>query len=196
MCFYCSQLLLEEKDLEDIKKRCKSSTNRLNRVLKMSDTIKECNIEKDKGGCGHKQPKFTKSGLRIQIEYMDENNLDTGRDRKQFLQPDEALKVLERIKDEDCEYLGFNAKVSRPEYMIIKNLAVAPPPVRPSVAMTNTMRSEDDLTYAYQKIIQTNNALQTQISKGANQTTINELRANLQYYVATLMDNEIQGQPT
>ena len=91
--------------------------------------------------------------------------------------------MLERIKDEDCEYLGFNAKVSRPEYMIIKNLSLSPLPVRPSVAMTNTMRSEDDLTYAYQKIIQTNNALQTQISKGANQTTINELRGNLQYYV-------------
>lgn len=75
--------------------------------------------------------------------------------------------------------------------MIIKNLAVAPPPVRPSVAMSNTMRSEDDLTYAYQKIIQTNNQLQTQISRGANLTVINELRQNLQYYVATLMDNEI-----
>ena len=80
--------------------------------------------------------------------------------------------------------------------MIIKNLAVAPPPVRPSVSMTNTMRSEDDLTYAYQQILKINNNLQTNIQKGANQTTINELRTSLQYYVATLMDNEIQGQPT
>ena len=93
--------------------------------------------------------------------------------------------MLERIKDEDWKCLGFNAKVSRPEYMIIKNLAVAPLPVRPSVAMTNTMRSEDDLTYAYQKIIKTNNALQTEISKGANKTTINELRGNLQYFFDT-----------
>ena len=38
---------------------------------------------------------------------------------------------------------------SRPENMIIKNLAVAPPPVRPSVMMSSTNRSEDDLTYAY-----------------------------------------------
>jgi DNA-directed RNA polymerase beta' subunit len=45
--------------------------------------------------------------------------------------------------------MGFDPKVTRPEYMIIRNLAVAPPPVRPSVSMTNTMRSEDDLTYAY-----------------------------------------------
>lgn len=97
-----------------------------------------------------------------------DDQYDPGRDKKQFLQPDEALKVLERIKDEDCDLMGLKPQISRPENMIIKNLAVAPPPVRPSVAMTNTMRSEDDLTYAYQKIIQTNNNLQTQIQKGAN----------------------------
>lgn len=44
--------------------------------------------------------------------------------------------------------MGFRLE-SRPENMIIKNLAVAPPPVRPSVAMSGTNRSEDDLTYAY-----------------------------------------------
>ena len=41
--------------------------------------------------------------------------------------------------------------------MIIKNLTVAPPPVRPNVIMSSSNRSEDDLTYSYQKIIQTNN---------------------------------------
>jgi DNA-directed RNA polymerase II subunit RPB1 len=75
------------------------------------------------------------------------------------LYPDDALKILERISNEDCELMGFKPALSRPEFMIIKNLAVAPPPVRPSVAMTNTLRSEDDLTYAYQKIIQSNNLL-------------------------------------
>lgn len=66
-----------------------------------------------------------------------------------MLYPDETLKVLERISNEDCVMMGFKPQISRPENMIIKNLAVAPPPVRPSVSMTNTLRSEDDLTYAY-----------------------------------------------
>lgn len=125
-----------------------------------------------------------------------DDQIDPGRDRKQFLQADEAHKVLERIDEESCILMGFNPKISRPENMIIKNLAVAPPPVRPSVSMGNSMRSEDDLTYCYIKILQTNIALQTQIQKGANLTTINVLRDSLQYYVATVMDNEIQGQPT
>ncbi len=92
--------------------------------------------------------------------------------------------------------MGFDHTNTKPEYCIIKNLAVAPPPVRPSVAMTSSMRSEDDLTYAYQKILQYNNLLASSMQRGANQTQINELRTNLQYYVASLMDNEIQGQPT
>ena len=87
--------------------------------------------------------------------------------------------------------MGFNPVISHPINMIIRNLAVAPPPVRPSVAMSSSMRAEDDLTYAYQKILQFNNDLKDQISRGANQAAIDGIRQVLQYYVATLMDNEI-----
>lgn len=89
------------------------------------------------------------------VEHQDPN-FDEAKDRKQILQPDEALKIFEKISNEECELLGFKSSLTRPEYMIIKNLAVAPPPVRPSVSMTNTLRSEDDLTFAYQKILQSN----------------------------------------
>lgn len=73
--------------------------------------------------------------------------------------------------------------------MIMKRLLVAPPPVRPSVTMGSSMKCEDDLTYAYQMILKANNYMAMQISKGANTTTVNDLRRNLQFYVATLMDN-------
>jgi DNA-directed RNA polymerase beta' subunit len=45
--------------------------------------------------------------------------------------------------------------------------------------MSSTNRSEDDLTYAYQQILKTNNQLQGHLDKGANQTTINQLRDSL-----------------
>lgn len=61
--------------------------------------------------------------------------------------------------------------------------------------MSSTMRSEDDLTYAYQQIVKMNLILKEQREKGSNQTIVNELRASLQYFVATLMDNKIAGQP-
>lgn len=89
--------------------------------------------------------------------------------------------------------MGLNPEMGRPDWAIIRNLAVAPPPVRPSVAMSSTSRSEDDLTYAYQQVLKMNILLKEQIEKGANQTIINELRVSLQYFVATLMDNQIAG---
>ena len=55
------------------------------------------------------------------------------------------------------------------------------------------MRAEDDLTYCYQAVIKNNNFLKAQIEKGGNQTTINELTQCLQFYVCTLMDNNIAG---
>ena len=71
------------------------------------------------------------------------------------------MTVFEKISREDCQVLGFDAENSRPDNMIIKNLAVAPPPVRPSVAMSGSNRSEDDLTYAYQQILKINVQLLT-----------------------------------
>ena len=123
---------------------------------------------------------------------MDEN-FDQTKDRKGELSADEAYQVLRKIKDEDLSLMGFNQYHGRPEWMIIKNLPVAPPPVRPSVAMPSGHRSEDDLTYAYQQIIKVNNMLKIQIHKGTNQTTINEIISNLQFFVATLMDNDLCG---
>lgn len=92
--------------------------------------------------------------------------------------------------------MGLDKQRCDPAFMIIENLAVAPPPVRPSVAMTNTMRSEDDLTYAYKMVIKQNNEIRRNMKSESNETTIRQLRAVLQFYVATVMDNEISGQPT
>ena len=80
--------------------------------------------------------------------------------------------------------------------MIIEDLAVAPPPVRPSVAMTNSMRSEDDLTVQYKHIIKMNNEIKRATEAGNNETSIKELRNVLQFCVATVMDNDIQGTGT
>ena len=130
------------------------------------------------GGCGYRQPKFASKGLQIFIEHRDEN-FDLTRDRKEVLWPDQALKVLQKVTDEDCALMGLNPQVGRPDWAIIRNLAVAPPPVRPSVAMSSTSRSEDDLTYAYQQVLKMNILLREQLDKGANQTIVNELRVSL-----------------
>ena len=142
-------------------------------------------FENEDGGCGARQPKITKKSLSILIEQYDENDGRTRPDMKKNLQAEEAFKVLQKITPQDAEVLG----IKNPENLIIRRLAVAPPAVRPSVQMGSTMRCEDDLTYSYQAIIKNNNFLKSQIERGGNQTTINELTNCLQYFVCTLMDN-------
>jgi DNA-directed RNA polymerase II subunit RPB1 len=77
--------------------------------------------------------------------------------------------------------------------MILTFLAVCPPQVRPSVAFDATLRSEDDLTFQYAQILKANNLLKKQEEQGAAGHIINETAALLQFYVATLINNELSS---
>ena len=92
--------------------------------------------------------------------------------------------------------LGLHKQRSNPSNMIIEKLAVAPPPVRPSVCMTNSMRSEDDLTVAYKQIIKQNNEIRRLIESGNTDQSIKDARNVLQFFTASVMDNDIQGSAT
>lgn len=199
VCFNCSQLLVA-RDKESLQYKflttCRNSKTRFNYVyreaMKLSNSQMRC--DQRHGGCGYVQPKLSVQGLGIKVEYLDEN-FDQTKDRKQMLSAEEAYQVLRRIKSEDLAMMGFDKSLGRPEWMLVKNLVVAPPSVRPSVQMPSMLRSEDDLTYAYQQILKMNNQLRLQIEKGTNASTLNEITSVLQYFVATLMDNDICGQP-
>lgn len=52
------------------------------------------------------------------------------------------LSVLKRVSDEDCQLLGLDPKYARPDWMILQVLPIPPPPVRPSVMMDTSSRSE------------------------------------------------------
>ena len=54
-------------------------------------------------------------------------------DSKVVMKAEEAREVLAKILDDDLRLMGMDPKESRPEWMIIEVLCVAPPPVRPSV---------------------------------------------------------------
>ena len=93
--------------------------------------------------------KYTKGPLRIDYEILDPSTVRPGNDAKQTMWPEEAQRILSNISAEHLKKMGLDKTNANPANMIIENLAVAPPPVRPSVQMTNNSRSEDDLTIAY-----------------------------------------------
>jgi DNA-directed RNA polymerase II subunit RPB1 len=77
--------------------------------------------------------------------------------------------------------------------MICQVLAVPPPAVRPSVKHDSQQRSEDDISHIIVNIIKANKTLQEKISQNVSAGVIDDWTMMLQYYVATLVDNNIPG---
>ena len=181
VCFYCSRIRASCKSVR-VDKESKYRLNFVWSVCKNRSVCEECN---------NKQPLIKKEGLML-FAYMKGDESSEG---KVMLNGEKVHNIFKKICDEDLVLLGFNTMYSRPEYMILTVLLVAPPPVRPSIIMEGVLRGEDDLTYKYSDIIKSNQNLKKYEEEGAPAHIIRDYEQLVQFHVATLMDNEISGQP-
>ncbi|XP_078177749.1 DNA-directed RNA polymerase II subunit RPB1-like [Carex rostrata] len=219
VCFNCSKILADEDDTRFKQAlKIRNPKNRLKRIYDACKSKKRCAggddidvqkeqdgdepVKKSRGGCGAQQPNITVDGMKMVAEFKapkrksDENEqLPEPVERKQSLSADRVLNVLKRISDEDCLLLGLNPKYARPDWMILQVLPIPPPPVRPSVMMDTSARSEDDLTHQLAMIIRHNENLRKQERNGAPAHIITEFAQLLQFHIATYFDNELPGQP-
>ncbi|KAI1844588.1 hypothetical protein JX265_001573 [Neoarthrinium moseri] len=150
------------------------------------------------GGCGNDQPKIRQTALQLWSMFESKDDDGNKVKDKRLLTPEMALNILKRISDDDLVDMGLNTDYARPEWMVITVLPVPPPPVRPSISMDGTatgMRNEDDLTYKLGDIIRANGNVRQAIQEGSPAHIASEFEQLLQYHVATLMDNDIAGQP-
>ncbi|RWR79266.1 DNA-directed RNA polymerase II subunit 1 [Cinnamomum micranthum f. kanehirae] len=235
VCFNCSKLLADEDD-HKFKQALKvrNPKHRLRRFLDACKNKQQCEssvdmdvkgqeseepVKKRQGGCGAQVPKLTIEGMKMIAEYKstkkkneDQESLPEPAERKQQLSAERVLSILKRISDEDCLVLGLNPKYGRPDWMILQVLPIPPPPVRPSVMMDTSSRSEasffsaamlfqfpeifsDDLTHQLAMIIRHNENLRKQERNGAPAHIISEFAQLLQFHIATYFDNELPGQP-
>ncbi|KAM7261225.1 hypothetical protein ACFE04_026700 [Oxalis oulophora] len=219
VCFNCSKILADE-DEPKFKQamKVKNPKHRLKKILDACKNKTKCTggdeidgqgeedlekpPKKSRGGCGSQQPKISIEGMKMIMEYKsqrkkndDENQLPEPAERKKTLAAEQVLEVLTRISDEDCDTLGLNPKYARPDWMILQVLPIPPPPVRPSVMMDTSSRSEDDLTHQLAMIIRHNENLRKQERNGTAAHVISEYAQLLQFHVATYFDNELPGQP-
>ncbi len=111
------------------------------------------------------------------------------------ISPIEARARLEKISDDDAIILGFNPKVSRPEWMILKILSIPPVTMRPSITLETGERSEDDLTHKLGDIVRINQRLFENINAGAPEMIIEDLWDLLQYHITTYFDNTVSSIP-
>ena len=178
--------------------RIRNPERRLRALTSVCQSKRECEHT------GAPQPTYRlESGtLKIMAEFpkpkaseADEGSALDAAEQKQEITPSRALDILKRISDEDCDALGFHPKYSRPDWMILTVLPVPPPPVRPSVQMDSSARSEDDLTHQLGEIIKANNRLRKQEESGAPTHIINEFALLLQVHIVGLIDNTLPGLP-
>ena len=193
VCFNCSRVLLTEAKLKKISK-IKNPKIRLREILR--NISSECytaepgeeQSAKNQRGCGKKQPKYIKKKNEIYIKQSTHGEDDV--DPKRALRASQAYDILKRIDDEIVELLGMNSTFSRPENLIIKILAVAPPSVRPSIELSSNAKSEDDITHMYQSILSTNMELEKAKSQGLPMSRLDEIIIRLQNIVGYMMNNE------
>ena len=91
------------------------------------------------------QVKLEKKDFQLYMQVWGEKGKDNIKEMK--LTPEIISQIFKRITNEDCEFLGFSALYSRPEWMICEVLSIPPPCVRPSVKHDAQQRSEDDLSH-------------------------------------------------
>ena len=193
VCLKCSRLLINKDTHKQALKM--SPDERWSYVFGVASKVKRCGDENEEG-CGCLMPKkIRKENLATLIAEWDSDGVKgmSEEDAKKMnmqLTPDIVLKVFRRISDDDVSFMGFSPTFSRPDWMICQVLAVPPPAVRPSIKMDGHQRSEDDLTHIIVNIVKANKTLQEKIRDGAQASVWHMV---LQYYCATLVDNNIPG---
>ena len=147
-CIKCGKLLIDKEKYKYLLKM--RDDQRWNHVFSLASKIKRCG-EDTHDGCGCKQPsKIKKEGLATLIAEWDNVDGLSSEDSDKLsvkLLPENVLKNMRRISDEDVSFMGFSPLWSRPEWMVCQVLAVPPPAVRPSVKHDSQQRSEDDISH-------------------------------------------------
>ena len=168
ICMVCSHIL--------IKVIPKQNLNIIN------DQIKKCMVCEH---CGFVQPKWFMNQQIISYEFPN-NSIE-------LITCREVQTILSKMSDQTVSNLGFNPFYSHPKNMLISNLLVPPPIVRPSVVIDNIMKSQDDLTHKLLEILKTN----IQLSKLSSppQHVLQEYINLLQYHITTYLDNNLPGIP-
>ena len=207
ICIRCSKLLIyKNEDAINKVLKNKIGKRRFNEIRKLCKNITYC--QKENYGCGAIIPsiKKIKTSYTINlvaetnVQFLNKDNIQDNKKIKEILTPEKCYNILKNISDVDCEILGLNPKINRPEMLIIKIFPVPPVSIRPSSKMDNLITSyEDDLTLKISEIIGTNHKIKKYKDKdisSANKNIIyhttdgNLYLALLQFHIGTYYKND------
>jgi len=203
LCFNCSKLFVshntENKEFKEEITRIKNIKNNLKRFDAYVKFVSGIQTKIKSDGCGFDgcvgcnselHTNVKKSPFKLSLEYTNNEKVKSEVD----ITPEQVLRVLKRISNEDMELLGFNPIWSRPEWLISTVLPVPPPAVRPSIIEENGQRREDDLTHKLSDIVKFNLLYKEKKEKAStNAEVLKNSALILQYHVFTFLNNSIPG---
>ncbi|TPX48240.1 DNA-directed RNA polymerase [Synchytrium endobioticum] len=111
------------------------------------------------------------------------------------LNPRTVLELLKRISNEDCELMGLNSHVGRPERFILEHIAVPPLCIRPSIGQENAS-TEDDITVLMSEIVETNAKIRKIEIDGETPQQLMDHWDYLQLQCAMYITSELPGIPS
>ena len=120
ICIKCSKLLISKEKYDYLLEL--PPHERWGHVFSLASKIKRCGQDSD-NGCGCKQPsKIKKEGLANLFAVWEK--MGEGQDDKVHMKmtPEIVLKLFRRITDDDVDFMGFNPKWSRPDWMVCQVL--------------------------------------------------------------------------
>jgi len=175
ICMRCSKILVP-----NLETKLKKRQNAFKFAFDTCKKVTKCAV------CDISQPKWIFDNYAIFCQFEENGNVI-----KNQVYGSTVLQILRKISNTECSILGFDPIYAHPKNMIIVNLLVPPPVVRPSVMMDSNSRTQDDLTHKLIEIVKTNNVL----DKQNQQSVYDEHLQLLQYHINTYIDNELPGQP-
>ena len=209
-CVCLSCLKLVTKKDEKIIKGLVGKKNKLKELRELTKGINFCQH------CGTPIPSIIKeikessASVRIYSEVEVGNTIEdektgesveTKNKLREYLSPKDCYRILRCVDDEDCYFLGFDPKVSRPDDLIGIRIPIPPVCIRPTAKIdflaSSTM--EDSLTLKIADLINHNIRIRNQIDKeivGSDLSHFNQdMHTLLQYHWATYYDNETISLP-
>lgn len=173
ICFKCSQVLISDADKAII--RNYKVNARLGAVKNKLKTKPNC-IK-----CDMVQALFKREKNDFQFKVLNEDG------KKEILPNETIIKMFKRIDNYNAEVLGFSSN-NRPEWMILTNLIISPPVIRPTIITDNNQRGEDDLTVRLGEIVKMNNVLRKSFDNNdSSETTKNGMIDMLQFYISAMI---------
>ncbi|KAF9083486.1 hypothetical protein BGX23_011391 [Mortierella sp. AD031] len=216
ICKTCSKVLLSEKDRRTYLRRLRApnleNLTRKNVVKAVNDKCKKvvhcpyCDATngtvKKVGALRIVHEKFRAKKVADEYEQFKQsftNAIAAAPEMKphidkahEDMNPLRVLNLFKAISDEDCELLGMNPDIGRPEMYLWQNISVPPVCIRPSVQQDGAS-NEDDITVKLTEVIFTNAHMQAGLNEGIAIHNLMEQWDFLQLSVAMYINSELPG---